>query len=286
MISHRGLGRLDSANPLVDALVTHMDALPVSAFRADGDEGSYLSAVLRVPVGSRPWTYCLNLGAMVGGVTMVFPLPAAAGEGWAVIYTRDEHNPDEGEHPWKGLWGTGPRLDRAFEWAQQCRAASSLSMLALGLTAEILRHEDEFMTLRDSLNRRPHIWALRHVLDRLTVSERDAVRSLMALRHGPAASAHLSTLLTCATALIDNLPHQSQATPVLRHAAARAGAGNLSDLDLEDLDVGEDLMRTPFGLWRATALSLVTDALRARQDQNTVQIKGASHGQLFSPAVI
>jgi hypothetical protein len=290
MSDRYGMGRPDDDGQ-VAALVTYLEGLPVSTYQQPEHTtaGAYVEALLGEAVVERPWTWCSNLNAWVGGATMVFRLPPGAASGWAVMFTRDVDNPDDGEHPWLHLYGTGPRLDRALEWAHQSRTAETLPLLALSLTSEILRHEEEFLTFSDSLNHRPLIWALSHVLDRIPEVERTAVRSLMALRHGPVAVAELARILECAATLVENQPHTDDIRPMLAQASVSVTGSEMSELALDDLCLGEALMRTPRSQWNEASVTLLAQALREKADwkaQREADRASARQPRLFSPAVV
>ena len=290
MTDRYGMGRPDDDGQ-VAALVSHLEGLPVSAYQQPErtTAGAYMEALLGEAVVERPWTWCSNLNAWPGGVTMVFRLPPVAGSGWAVTFTRDVDSPDDGEHPWLHLYGTGPRLDRVLEWAQQSRTAETLPLLALSLTAEVLRHEEEFLTFSDSLNHRPVIWALNHVLDCVPEADRAAVRSLMALRHSPAAVAELARMLECATTLVANQPHTDDIRRVLVQASVTVTGSEVSELALDDLCLGEALMRMPRSRWEEASVTLLAQALHEQAEheaQREAARASARQGRLYSPAVV
>lgn len=258
-----------------DVLRAHLMGLPLARFQQDPDHGpaDYLSGLLDVPATERPWVYCAHLGAWQTGTTIVFALPAALGGGVAATY--DTH---EGSRAWNAVSTVGGRADRAIGWTREVRAASSASDLSLALAAEAIDHEAEFVASGYSLNARPVMCMLAHVLASLPDSERAAVEMLISLRYPLPVAAKVTALVASADALVANLPRSREVEPVLSRAIETVAGVRMSGAQVESLQLSEALMGTPYDRWEGKALELAREAAEADRQQKTI-----TAGRLFHP---
>lgn len=265
-----------SPHTTVGALLReHLLNLPLARFDQDPDRGpaDYLAGLLGVPATERPWVYCAHLGAWQTGTTIVVALPDAVGGGMAATY--DSH---EGSRVWNAVSTVGGRADRAIGWAREVRVASTASDLALALAAEAIDHEAEFVASGFSLNARPVMCMLAHVLSSLSDSERAAVEMLISLRYPLSVAAKVTALVTSADALVANLPRSREVETVLSRAIETVTGVRMSGAQVESLRLSEALMGTPYDHWEAKALELARAAAEADRQQRTI-----TAGRLFHP---
>lgn len=261
-----------------DSLRRYLSALPFSAFRqgAACTPAEYLSGLLGRDASGRPWVHCANLGAWETGTTLLFDLPAGVGGGVAATY--DSH---QGTRGWPSLTSAGARADRAIGWTVEVRAAATACDLSLALADAAVGHPEEFLASGFSLNSRPVVCMLAHVLQTLTAEERASVEMLVGLRYSLPVAAKIAALVAAADALVENLPRSNEVEPVLSRAIESVSGVRMNGAQIEALRLSEALMATPYSGWEAKALELATAAAAADRQRRTV-----TAGRLYHPLTV